>query len=71
MTGIGVLVPPFSGWSEWLRGLSVSPEEVVLDVRGTSADDCDSPPFSTELTLLLDQCQCGDWSRHRGWEGHR
>ena len=71
MSGIGVLVQPLPGWREWLNGLSVSPEAVVLDVRGLAVHDLELTPPCEGLTLLIDQCQWVDWSERWTGQGHR
>ena len=71
MSGIGVLVQPLSGWREWLNGLSVSPEEVVLDVRALAVDDLELTPPCEGLTFLIDQHQWAERFQLWSGQGHR
>ena len=61
MTGIGLMLRPLPGWQQWLSGLSICPDAVVLDCRGVVPEDC--PSLSPEgLTLLVDQSNWLAWS---------
>ena len=70
MSGIGVMVQPLPGWEQWLAGLIQCPEEIVLDVRGRSAEDV-CLEASPDLTVLLDQKDWHQWFPLFANSGHR